>query len=142
MRDEVRLYQTGKAAEASNYKRYNDSPVRVACAIYKGSAKIAQSVNERKTHPMMEKYNDMYMNFSRRPFLHAEINALLQAGWREGEGNLSGCVLYVARKLNKAGYGEACPCPTCMAAIIDSGIKKIVYTNNNGYSVQYIKNME
>lgn len=142
MRDETRLIQTGKLATLSDYKRYDNSPVKVACSIYKGNSRIAASTNERKTHPIMHKYNREYINFTKKPFLHAEMNALLQAGWREGEGNLEGCTLYVARKLNVDGFGEARPCPTCMAAIIDSGIKKIVYTNNLGYTVKYLKNLE
>jgi len=142
VRDETRLIQTCKLTKLSNYHRYNDSSVKVACTIYRGSVRIAASVNQRKTHPVMSKYNDVYIDYSKKPFLHAEINALIQAGWREGEKNLTGCTLYVARKLNSSGYGNACPCPTCMAAIKDAGIKKIVYTSCNGYCTFFMTNLE
>ena len=45
--------------------------------------------------------------------VHAELNAILSAKGRD----LTGCVLYVTSS----------PCNECMKAIIQSGIKKIVY---------------
>jgi len=48
---------------------------------------------------------------------HAEINAIQQAEYKLGKGNLDGCIL----------YSSAEPCPMCAAAIGWSGISKVVY---------------
>lgn len=45
--------------------------------------------------------------------VHAELNAILSAS-----SNLAGCTIYVT---------PLCPCSTCAAAIIQSGISRVVY---------------
>lgn len=54
--------------------------------------------------------------------LHAELAALLGALKRA-----RGASLMVVRK----GYRMAYPCPDCMAALKDAGIKRVFYTTNN-----------
>lgn len=48
---------------------------------------------------------------------HAEINAIQQAEYKLGKGNLDGCTL----------YSSAEPCPMCAAAIGWSGISRVVF---------------
>lgn len=54
--------------------------------------------------------------------------------------DLRGCTIYIAR-INRAGdTAMSRPCPDCMKAIIDAGIKEIVYTNEVGtYSIERIE---
>jgi tRNA(Arg) A34 adenosine deaminase TadA len=54
--------------------------------------------------------------------------------------DLRGCTIYIAR-INKAGNAMMSrPCTDCMKAIIDAGIKEIVFTNEVGtYSVERIE---
>jgi deoxycytidylate deaminase len=51
--------------------------------------------------------------------------------------DLRGCTIYIAR-INKAGFTTMSrPCEDCMEAIVNSGIKEFVYTNEiGGYSVE------
>lgn len=53
--------------------------------------------------------------------------------------DLRGCTIYIAR-INKQGETMISrPCDDCMKAIIDAGIKEIVYTNGfSTYSVERI----
>lgn len=54
--------------------------------------------------------------------------------------DLRGCTIYIAR-VNKANMSTISrPCPDCFMAIVEAGIKEIVYTNELGsYSVERIK---
>lgn len=54
--------------------------------------------------------------------------------------DLRGCTIYIAR-INKAGQTMMSrPCVWCMWAIIEAGIKEIVYTNDLGsFSVEQIQ---
>jgi deoxycytidylate deaminase len=51
--------------------------------------------------------------------------------------DLRGCTIYIAR-VNKSGYTTMSrPCEDCMSAILHSGIKEFVYTNEvGGYSIE------
>lgn len=51
------------------------------------------------------------------PTAHAEINAIREAGKVLGTHDLTGCRIYTT------GY----PCPMCLAAIIWSNIKEVIY---------------
>lgn len=138
MKDDTRVNHALKLCELSDFKRSDGSSVRLAATIYRGNDLIAQCVNKMKTHPVMQKYS-CNSPYPIQGYLHAEMGALINAGWQQGTDNLRGCVIYVARKLNIPGRGNAKPCPVCRAAIIDAGIKKIVFTISDGYSVEYIK---
>ena len=46
--------------------------------------------------------------------------------------------LYIYRIRKDQPYGMARPCPSCMAAIKDIGIKDIYYTTNDGFSYEYL----
>ena len=64
--------------------------------------------------------------------------ALIYASKKIDVKDFKHCTLYVARKLNSGGCGFARPCPACMEAIKEYGIRKIVYTTNDGYAVEFI----
>lgn len=139
MKVESRLKKTVELCDNSSFKRSeSNATVRLACMIYKGGNLLASAVNQKKTHPTMKKYN-ANVPFRKWGYLHAEMSALLQLSWETGKDDLKGCTLYVARKRCDETTGMARPCPACLAAIRDSGIKKIVYTTNNGYAVEHLK---
>ena len=54
--------------------------------------------------------------------------------------NFSKVKLYVYRTRCDQEYGIARPCPSCMAAIRDLGIRHIYYTTNNGYAYEEVEN--
>lgn len=129
-----KAYQT---ALLSDYQK-----THVGCvAVYQGSI-ISIGCNTIKTHPLQKKYNryrhiEYDKGYKTLPRLHAEINCL--AAIRDMDINFSKVKLYIYR----AGYGGvfklARPCPSCMAAIRDIGIKHVYYTTDDGYAYEKIE---
>lgn len=140
MNNREKLNRAKLIALSSSYTNKQGRCIRIGAAIYDGNRLIASSVNKNKTHSLMEYYNEEALPFNRIPYLHAEIAALLKARWEVGKDNLNGMSIYIARRLNTndGKYGLASPCPACRKALINAGIKKIVYTTNEGYAVEYI----
>lgn len=112
--------------------------VHIGCvAVYQGNI-ISIACNTNKTHPM-QKYYNRYREESdvMIPKLHAEINCLNQL--KHLNINFSKVKLYIYRIRNDRPYGMARPCPSCMAAIRDLGIRDIYYTTNDGYAHERIE---
>lgn len=55
------------------------------------------------------------------PTAHAELSAIRAASRKLGSPNLRGCIVYASGQ----------PCPMCMAAMVMSGVKKVVYAYSN-----------
>lgn len=142
MHDELLLTKTKEVAKESEFIKINGKPVKVGSSIYLNNRLISKSVNSNKTHPMMAKYNEDAFEFSKVSFLHAEMAALISASKQLSPNMFPYCTIYVARKLNRPGYGLARPCKACMEAIKEFGIKKIVYTTDTGFAVEYIRGEE
>ena len=133
----------------SDYKYFNKarqvayisdySKTHIGCvAVYQGQV-IALGFNCNKTHPKQHYYN-RYRKQSddMLPKLHAEISCLNQL--KNLNVNFSKVRLYIYRIRKDQPYGLARPCPSCMAAIKDLGIKDIFYTTNDGYSYEKLEN--
>lgn len=56
---------------------------------------------------------------------HAEIEAIRDANW-----NVRGAILYVARINNKGEDRYSKPCGYCERVILDTEIKKVIYTES------------
>jgi tRNA(Arg) A34 adenosine deaminase TadA len=98
---------------------------RIGCIITdKRGRPISFGVNKKKTHPLQEHYAKQAM-FPKKLYLHAEIAALVKC--RD-----QGHTIWVGRLLQNGTPALARPCPICLAAIKESGIKVIMYTDNNG----------
>ena len=123
------------AASISNYKKEH-----IGCvAVYQGQI-IGIGYNCNKTHPIQKFYNRYRENNCYMlPTLHAEINCLNQI--KNLNIKFSKVKLYIYRIRHDQPYGLARPCPSCMAAIKDLGIKNIYYTTNEGYSYERLKNI-
>lgn len=106
-------------------------------AIYQGQV-IGVGFNCNKTHPIQKFYN-RYREQSdgMLPKLHAEISCLNQI--KNLDINFSKVRLYIYRIRKDQPFGLARPCPSCMAAIKDLGIKDIYYTTNDGYSFERLE---
>lgn len=121
-----------KAATISDYHK-----THVGCvAVYQGQV-IGIGCNSNKTHPTQKFYN-RYRNQSDSllPKLHAEINCINSI--KHLDINFSKVKLYIYRIRRDQPFGMSRPCPSCMAAIRDLGIKEIYYTTNDGYSYEKI----
>ena len=107
-------------------------------AVYQGQV-IGLGCNTNKTHPVQKFYN-RYREPSDTmlPKLHAEISCINQI--KHLNINFSKVKLYIYRIRKDQPYGMARPCPSCMAAIRDLGIRDIYYTTNDGYSYERLEN--
>lgn len=114
-------------ATISDYKK-----IHVGCvAVYQGNI-IGVGYNCNKTHPTQKIYNRYRkIEDGLLPKLHAEINCINQI--RDLNINFSKVKLYIYRIRKDQPFGLSRPCPSCLAAIKDLGIRDIYYTSNDGY---------
>lgn len=136
-KSDYRYFKKAKmAATISDYTK-----IHIGCiAVYQGNV-IGFSCNTTKTHPIQKYYNRYRNSWSKngiKPTLHAEINCLNSI--RHLDINFQKVKLYIFRTRFDKEFGMCRPCPSCMAAIKDLGIKHIYYTSNDGYSYECIKN--
>lgn len=121
------LLKAQQIASVSDYYK-----THIGCvAVYQGQI-IGLGCNCNKTHPAQKFYN-RYRDESDYllPKLHAEINCINQI--KHLSINFVKVKLYIYRIRNDQPYGMARPCPSCIAAIKDLGIRDIYYTTNDGY---------
>lgn len=116
-----------KIAAISDYKKQH-----IGCiAVYHRSI-IGIGYNCNKTHPTQKVYNRYRIHSdSMLPKLHAEINCINQIKYLNVD--FSKVKLYIYRIRHDQPFGISRPCPSCMAAIKDLGIRNIYYTTNDGY---------
>ena len=106
-------------------------------AVYRNRV-IGIGFNCNKTHPA-QKYYNMYRepSDSMPPKLHAEISCLNQIKHLRVSSHKVKIYIYRVRK--DRPHGMARPCPSCMAALKDYGIRDIYYTTNDGYCYERIE---
>ncbi len=120
-----RLERGLKYAEKAAYLSSNDK-FRVGAAIFRGRRLISMGWNNTwKTHPDSK---------ARFQAVHAEFEAI--------KGNykydLIGATLYVVRLSNANRRGMAKPCKHCQEVIAASGIRNVVYTDQNGLAERWV----
>ena len=93
---------------------------KMGCVIVNKHRVISVGFNSMKTHRKSQSYDNR---------LHAEISALLGVAYEETRGG----TVYVYRERQDGSLGLARPCCTCMEALRRAGIKKICYTDYDGY---------
>ena len=94
-----------------------------ALLTYKGKV-LSVGKNQRKTHPMMLKYQTN----EKKVYLHAEIDAIIKTINAHGTDILRRCELYVLRVTGGGNIGHSKPCPGCQKAIDAFEIKKVYWT--------------
>lgn len=126
-----------KARQIADISDYNR--IHIGCvAVYQGQV-IGLGCNTNKTHPTQKFYNRYRKpSDSLLPKLHAEISCLNQI--RHLNINFAKVKLYIYRIRKDQPFGLSRPCPSCMAAIKDLGIRDIYYTTNDGYSYERSQN--
>lgn len=125
-----------KARQIANISDYNR--IHVGCvAVYHGQI-IGLGFNTNKTHPTQKFYNKYRVQSdSMLPKLHAEINCINQI--KHLDINFSKVKLYIYRIRKDQPFGLSRPCPSCIAAIRDLGIRDIYYTTNDGFSYERLE---
>lgn len=112
--------------------------IHIGCiAVYQGSI-IGIGCNCNKTHPT-QKFYKKYRKTSdlMLPKLHAEISCINSI--KRLNIDFSKVRLYIYRIRKDQPFGLSRPCPSCMAAIKDLGIRDIYYTSNDGYVYERIE---
>ena len=125
-----------QVAQTSTYEGHS-----LGCVIVYKKHILTMASNSAKTHPMQKKYNRKYRQFNKstKPILdsgHAEILALASIPYPiEQSIDWRAVRVYVYRicRGKRLGHGMAKPCPACMAALRDKGIKHIYYTTDDGF---------
>jgi deoxycytidylate deaminase len=104
----------------------------ISAAITHKNRVISYGTNQMKTHPFQVKYQRNAESI----FLHAEIAAIKNALRFIDVEDLLETTLYVCRQKYIASHkkqmisGLAKPCEGCARAIIEFGIKKVIYTTD------------
>ena len=89
------------------------------CVIVKGGRVISVGVNTFLNHP------NVVSNPDRESSFHAEINAIRGL-------DVSGSTVYVARVNNRGETKLSKPCLECYKSLKEAGVKKIIWTEDNG----------
>lgn len=112
----------GLAKEASKQADYYH---RLGAVIVKKNRVLSVGYNKpHKTHPESK---------TRFKTVHAEFDAIKKLS----EADLRGATIYVMRDA-KSGERMARPCQCCMDLIKLVGIKKIIYSSNEGYETIHV----
>jgi tRNA(Arg) A34 adenosine deaminase TadA len=103
---------------------------RLAAAIVYKNKVVAHGVPSYKSSPFQKKY----AADEHKIFLHAEIAAIKNALRCLSVDELKHASLYVCRVKND-GWGNSKPCLGCQRAIAEFGIKRVIYTSEEGLEV-------
>lgn len=111
------------------------SNARIGCiVVYKGSI-LAKGYNTNRTHTYQARFNKIRYKENGNNYLpekmHAEISVLQRIKYLDID--FSRVHLYIYRELKNGHIALAKPCPACMAAIKQMGIKHIHYTSYDGF---------
>lgn len=115
------------AASNDEYPR-----AKLAAAIVKGNKILSVGINRLKSDPLQAKYG----RNKDAIFLHAEIHAIKNALKEYHPDDIKNSTLYICRvkhpneKNKNFVWGLAKPCSGCFKAIVEFGIKNIVYSTD------------
>lgn len=138
----IRFFNKARlASEQSDYPR-----VHIGCiAVYHGRV-IGTGCNGSKAHPIQKKYNIHRISNSNVEFdslpakIHAEIACIKSINVSDDDIDWTKVSLYIYRKCISREHGIARPCPACMHAIKEKGIRDIYYTTNDGFAYEKLDN--
>lgn len=109
---------------------------KIGAVVAHGTSILATGVNQEKSHPLQKQYNRARgTRATEWSYLHAELAALLKV---KDPKALNGATIYVSRSFKSGCNALARPCEACMEAIIDRGIKSIVYTTEYGIAEELV----
>lgn len=100
----------------------------VSALVYKNKI-LSYGINQMKTHPMAAKYS----HHPEARYLHAEVDCIVNALNKVDMDVIAKSTMYVVRAKQENGlfvWGLAKPCNGCAKAIVDFGIKTVIYTTN------------
>ncbi len=92
--------------------------------------------NSVKTHPLQYYYANL-SGEKDKIYLHAEISSIIKLK----DTSRLPYRIYITRILANGKLSIAKPCPVCLAAIMETGIKEIVYTDKLGNIERILTNV-
>lgn len=87
--------------------------------------------NSRRTHPRQYAANKRTGKQIQNPCLHAEMQAILDMESLRFEYTKPH-IIYVARLDRNGKFANCKPCAACASEIVAAGIKRVVYTTEEG----------
>lgn len=135
------LFKLARECSLKSDYTSNCSSAKVGCVtVYKGAV-LTKSFNSDKTHTIQAKYNKWRYNPEQsKKYLpskiHAELGCIQRIKYLDID--FSKVHIYVYRETKKGELAMARPCPSCLAAIKELGIRYIHYTTDSGYAVERI----
>lgn len=123
------LHTLAKVAAANPAQRE-----KLAAAIVCRNKIISVGMNSMKSHPMAAKYGKN----EHAVYLHAEVAAIKNALREIAVDDFTKCDIYITRVkkekpfTNKYVWGLAKPCAGCERAIAEFGLKRVIYTCDDG----------
>ncbi len=126
---QTKYFKVAEAISATSEFR-----AKIGAAIVIDGQVVSVGTNIRKSHPLQQKYDRFR---SEKPediphYLHAEMAAIVRAK----DLDLANAEIYIFRRNLNDKLGMCRPCPACMKAIKDFGIKVVAYTTDSGYAVE------
>jgi deoxycytidylate deaminase len=134
------MYKKKHLDLAASLSYSSDKQERIGAVISNKSRVVSWGISLKKTHPTQGRYNKIrFAENKGEPgidiaHIHAEMDALN----RSKRKDLKGHTMYIYRESMVGNLSMCRPCKGCMQALIDRGIKKIVYTTPNGVAVERI----
>lgn len=132
MKDKRFFRAAKKASEKAEHYRYF-----LGAALFYKDKLISTGCNYlNKTHPLCDENT-----YGRPVTMHAEVNAIVKA--RDFLGELSDTekkklIMVTYREIKNGNKANARPCSGCMAILKQNQIKTILYTIENGYTMEKI----
>lgn len=129
-----------EAARCADYQGTRSAPAIGAVAVYKGSI-VAEAWNTNKTSPLQARYNVYRYEPADTPCkAHCETLLLQRLRWKFGDSiDWPKLNIYLYREYKNGKLAPSRPCPSCMAMLRDFGLKKIMYTTEDGFAEEKIK---
>lgn len=109
---------------------------KLGAVIYYKHKVIGTGCNSNKTDAMQAILDINNYGCNCEGKLHAESSILIPIIKRKID--ISGAELYIYREKKDGSLGLARPCSSCMKLIKQCKIKKIYYTTDDGYAVEFI----
>lgn len=98
---------------------------KVSAIVVRGNRIFSTGFNKIQSHPRSNSYDNM---------LHAEVSALIGLDYKTTKG----ATIYVFREKKTGELGISKPCPNCEVAIRNAGIKKVIYSSEQGWKEERV----
>lgn len=114
-----------ESAESTYYR------VRIGAVLVLNNKVIGKGANLSTSHPLQSFHNHRTGRVAPSHHLHAEIHALVDCD----RSDIQGSEIYVGRFDRRGNLAMCKPCVACEDALRRAGIKRVIYTSNQGVQI-------